>query len=207
MASMLSPVNSGKVVWSGDNPGIYLQDAQGNWQTLAVYFRVVTSPFGPGSGAIVLGAPRTGAGWPLAPNLCICTNEALLRWLVQDFVSRFASFRDAAGLQSMAYLRATSTRSTAEGQAFHEEVLEADGATVALRWEGLGTPFAADVPPAMSATGQHQMLSVFVEARSGTIQLNGAALPGKIITRDFLGGRMRTAFLAFCEAWIEPPAR
>lgn len=204
---MVSPVNSGKVVWSGDNPGIYLQDAQGNWQTLAVYFRVVTSPHGPGSGVILLGAPRIGAGWPLEPNLCICTNEALLRWLVQDFVSRFSSFRDAAGLQAMTYLRATSTHSSAEGQEFHEEVLEAEGATVALRWESLGTPFAADVPPAMSATGQHQMLSVFVEAQSATIRLNDAALPGQVITRDFLGQRMRTSFLAFCEAWIEPPVR
>ena len=201
---MTSPVNPGKVVWSGDNPGIYLKDTQGNWQTLAVYFRVVTSPVGPGTGVIVLGAPYTGSGWPQAPNLCITGNEPLMRWLVSDFVSRFASFRGAPGLQAMRYLRAESTQSAAEGQVFHEEILKAGGVSVALRWEGLGAPFAVDVPPAMSSTGAHQMYSVFVEARSGTVKINDKALPGQIITRDFLGGRMSTAFLAFCESWILP---
>lgn len=203
---MTSPVIPGKVVWSGDNPGIYLKDAQGNWQTLAVYFRVVTSPFGPGSGVIVLGAPFVATGWPGAPNLCLSTNEPLMRWLVQEFVSRFVSFRGADGLQAMPYLRALSTQSSSDGTRFHQEVLEADGVTVAMRWEDLGTPFAVDVPAAMSSTGAHQMLSVFVEARTGTIKINDAALAGSIITRDFLGGRMSTAFLAFCESWILPPA-
>ena len=204
---MTSPVNPGAVVWSGDNPGIYLKDAQGNWQSLSVYFRVVTSPHGPGLGAIVLGAPYQTAGWPQVPNLCISTNEPLMRWLVSDFVSRFASFRDAAGLQAMAYVRAESTHSSAEGQAFHEEQLHGTGVSVAMRWEHLGTPFAVDVPPAMSSTGQHQMVSVFVEAQTGSIKVNGAALPGQVIVRDFLGGRMSTAFLAFCESWILPSAR
>ena len=42
------------------------------------------------------------------------------------------------------------------------------------------------------------------EQRSGTIELNGKALPGQVIVRDFLGRRMSTAFLAFCESWILP---
>jgi len=204
---MTSPVNPGTVVWSGDNPGIYLKDAQGNWQSLSVYFRVVTSPHGPGTGAIVLGAPYQAAGWPQAPNLCISTNEPLMRWLVSDFVSRFGSFRDAAGLQEMQYVHAESVRSTAEGQAFHEEQLLGAGVSVVMRWESLGKPFAVDVPPAMSSTGEHQMYSVFVEAQTGSIQLNGVPLPGQVIVRDFLGGRMSTAFLAFCESWILPPER
>ena len=61
---MTSPVIPGSVVWSGDNPGIYLQNDNGEWQSLAVYFRVVTSPHGSGSGMVVLGAPRTASGWP-----------------------------------------------------------------------------------------------------------------------------------------------
>jgi hypothetical protein len=60
------------------------------------------------------------------------------------------------------------------------------------------------VPPAMSATGEHQMYSVFIEARHGRISVDGQSLPGKVIIRDFLGGRMSTAFLAFSETWIKP---
>ena len=203
---MTSPVIPGTVVWSGDNPGIYLKDAQGEWQSLAVYFRVVTSPHGSGSGIVVLGAPREASGWPASQNLCISTNEPLLRWLVSDFVARFASFRGMAGLQAMTYVSATSSKTSGDGSSFHEETLEAAGVSASLRWEQLSTPFAADVPPAQSSTGAHRMLSVFVEAQTGSIRVNGTALPGSIIERDFLGRRMKTSFLAFCETWITPAA-
>jgi hypothetical protein len=128
-----------------------------------------------------------------------------MRWLVDEFVSRFASFRGASGLQAMTYLKADHMTSRAEGTSFHEEQLAGGGASLALRWEDLGTPFAVDVPPAMSSTGAHQMYSVFVEAQKGSITLNGQALPGQVIVRDFLGGRLSTSFLAFCESWILPP--
>ncbi|MBC7608649.1 MAG: hypothetical protein H7228_03590 [Polaromonas sp.] len=203
-SNQVNPVNPGKVIWSGENPGIYLKDASGAWQSLSVYFRVVTSPFGPGTGVVVLGAPQVASGWPGTSNLCLSTNQALMRWLVSDFVSRFASFRDAPGLRSMAYLPATSCQTSGDGQTFHEEALQGDQLSVVLRWENLSEPFAVDVPPAMSATGEHQMYSVFVEAQSGSIKINGIALPGQVIERDFLGRRLNTAFLAFCESWIAP---
>ena len=204
---MTSPLVPGKVVWSGDNPGIYLQDERGAWQSLAVYFRVVASPFGSGAGMVVLGAPGVASGWPVCQNLCLHTNEPLMRWLVNGFVARFASFRSAAGLQSMAYLAAESSKTTGDGKAFHEEMLAGAGVCASMRWDTLSTPFAADVPPSMSATGEHRMLSVFVEAKSGEVRINGTPLPGRVIQRDFLGRRMSTAFLAFSETWISPGAQ
>jgi hypothetical protein len=203
---MASPLITGSVVWSGDNPGIYLKDDMGEWQSLAVYFRVVTSPHGAGSGIVVLAAPREASGWPAKQNLCISTNEPLLRWLVSDFVAKFASFRGMPGLQAMTYMDAKETRTNGDGNTFHEETMEGAGVSASLRWEIFSTPFAADVPPEQSSTGVHRMLSVFVEAATGSIQVNGTYLPGKIIERDFLGRRMTTSFLAFCETWITPAA-
>jgi len=202
---MVSPVNPGMVEWSGENPGIYLKDDQGAWQALAVYFRVVTSPYGMGSGAIVLGAPATGTGHPIAPNLCLSNNEPLMRWLVEHFVSRFASFRGVPALPAMTYHAARAFETTGDGRTFHQESLRGEGVSVDLRWEMLRAPFAVDVAPATSATGKHQMYSVFVEAADGSIRVNGARLPGRVIQRDFLDRRMSTAFLAFSETWITPP--
>lgn len=199
---MTSPVNPGAVEWSGDNPGIYLKDATGNWTALAVYFRVVVSPHGSGVGGIVLGAPATAAGLPGAPNVCISDNEPLMRWLVEHFVSRFASFRGMGGLQAMAYQSMTEHQTRGDGRTFHEEALRSRDASIVLRWDDLAPPFAVDVQPAVSATGQHEMYSVFVEAKRGSIRLNGNALQGSIIERDFLDRRMSTAFLAFSETWL-----
>ncbi|MEO7242422.1 MAG: hypothetical protein ABIW85_05875 [Variovorax sp.] len=203
---MSSPVIKGKVAWSGDNPGIYLQDEHGAWQSLAVYFRVVVSPFGAGAGTLILGAPREASGWPASQNLCLTTNEPLMRWLVDDFVSRFASFRDALGLRAMTYVVATTCQSQGDGKSFHEESMAGIGVSTSMRWESLSAPFAADVAPPQSSTGEHQMLSVFVGAKTGTIRVNDVALPGRVIERDFLGGRLSTAFLAFSETWITPSA-
>lgn len=201
---MTSPVNPGQVVWSGDNPGIYLKDAQDRWQALAVYFRVVVSPHGAGRGMLVLGEPFSDRGWPLAPNLFMSDNEPLMRWLVADFVSRFASFRGAAGLQAMRYVQAEAMQTTGDGKTFHQERMKAGDVSLTMRWEDLAKPFAVDVPPAISATGQHQMYSVFVEAKRGVIMVNDQPLPGQVIIRDFLGGRMSTSFLAFSETWVKP---
>jgi hypothetical protein len=201
---VVSPVNPGKVEWSGENPGIYLKDGEGRWQTLSVYFRVVTSPHGPGIGTVLIGAPSTGAGYPAAPNLCLSNNEPLMRWLVDHFVSRFASFRDSAGLRAMTYHAADRFSTTGVGRTFHQEQVAGNALEVTLRWDSLSAAFAVDVPPAMSATGMHQMYSVFVEAADGSVALNGERMPGKVIQRDFLDRRMSTAFLAFSETWVKP---
>src|SRR5690606_12810194 len=79
--AMKSPVNPGRVEWSGENPGIYLKDASGNWQALAVFFRVVTSPLGRGAGVLVLGAPGDTANHPRAPNVCLTDNAPMMKWL------------------------------------------------------------------------------------------------------------------------------
>src|SRR5947209_9599014 len=164
---MTSPVNPGKVEWSGENPGIYLKDASGAWTALAVHFRVVTSPFGMGVGTIVLGAPATGSGYPAAQNVCISNNEPLMHWLVEHFVSRFASFRGMAGLQAMTFQPLTASETSGDGRTYHQESVQSGDVSIQLRWDDLATPFAVDVQPAMSATGQHEMYSVFVEAQRG----------------------------------------
>jgi hypothetical protein len=203
---MVSPVNPGKVEWSGENPGIYLKDEQGDWSTLAVFFKVVTSPLGGGAGVLVLGAPSQALAFPAANNVCVTNNQPLMQWLIADFVSRFASFAGAAGaLGCLPYLPATSLATTAERGKFHQESVAGKGVEIVMRWEDLAEPFAVDVAPAMSATGRHQMYSVFVEARRGAITMNGTPLPGKVIQRNFLDRRMSTAFLAFSETWITPP--
>ena len=203
---MQSPVNPGSVVWSGDNPGIYLKDAQYQWQTLAVYFRVVTSPYGAGQGMLVLGDPFNAQGWPQARNVFVSNHPTLMQWLVKEFVSRFASFRAASGLQAVTHITADRLETTGDGVSFHQEKLSGSGVEVCMRWEDLATPFAVDVPPAQSATGQHQMYSVFVEAKKGSVMLNGQSLGGQVIIRDFLGRRMSTSFLAFSETWVQPTA-
>lgn len=203
---MTAPFNPGIVDWSGENPGIYLRENETSpWLSLCVFFRVVLSPHGRGTGAIVLGSPRDAVGLA-GNNFCMSDNEPLMRYLVGDFVSKFASFRGMAGLCAMTYLPLAKCETLARAKDYYAEIMTGAGTNVELRWEELTDPIAADVQVPQSATGAHQMYSVFQGAQRGTISVNGKKLAGKTTLRDFMGRRFPTAFLAFSETWLKPQA-
>ena len=203
----MTPINPGAVEWSGENPGIYLRDParpQLAWGTLALFFRIVISPHGSGRAMLLLGRPDEADGYPAVPNLCVSDNLAMARYLTGEFVGRFAAFRGMPGLSAFSFHDLTGCTTSSDGTSIHQETVRAGGIELTMEWRGLQAPFAADVPPALSATGSHQMYSVFRGAATGRVLLNGTALPGEVVERDFLGGRLSSAFLAFAESWIRP---
>jgi hypothetical protein len=203
----MSVINRGVVDWSGENPGIYLKDPadlQGPWVAVAVYFRVIYSAYGRGRGMIVLGAPNLAKGYPDAPNLCIAENLPLMRYLLKEFVPNYGSFHGAPALEHTTLIQATGGATDSANASAWQETLCADGVELSMRWSGLGKPFAADVGADRTSTGRHQMYSLFQGAQSGQILLNGKPLAGVTMERDFLGGKLGSAFLAFAESWVVP---
>ena len=203
-ALMASPVNRGTVEWSGENPGIYLKDADGAWQALAVFFKVVTSPFGRGSGR---NRPRrTGErdGISGGPQLCLSNNEPLMRWLVERYVSNFASFRNAAATER----HVLSARGIVGDRRRRPDV------SPGVAWRrGLGRRAALGGSRAAFRRGRRAIdvsdgkapdVQRIRRGERGIISVNGSRMRGQIIQRDFLDRRMSTAFLAFSETWIAP---
>jgi hypothetical protein len=192
------PVNHSKVDWSGENPGIYFRDTpESAWTSLAVFFRVVLSPKGRGHAAVILEKPQVR-------NFCITDNEPLLRYLIEGWLAKFPSFRNQPGLAAMSWLPLTSVRTEGEPRTSYAEIITSRDVEARMVWEDLGEPFAVEVPKQQSATGEHEMYSLFVEAKQARIVVNGSTLPGKVSTRQFFGKTMSTAFLAFSETWLTP---
>ena len=199
------PVNPGRVEWAGDNPGIYLRESpDGPWTALGIFFRVLFSAYGRGSAMIILGDPAKALGFPDARNLCITTNIEMTQYLVRDFVARFPSFRDQPALEAMTWLEAESHCSNGDMKASWTETMTASGCEAKMHWAELGEPFAVEVAPKDCATGIHDMYSVFLEARTASILLNGKSLSGHVCERVFFGREMSTAFLAVSETWVLP---
>ena len=200
-------INPGRVDWSGENPGIYLKqspDAE-NYSALALFFRVVLSPYGRGSAAIVLGAPDTAKGWPDVPNFIMTDNQRMMRWIVEDWVTKMPTFIGKAGLAAMSWLDCDSvTKRPSDLQTRYSETLRGSGVTLEMIWEDMGPPIPVEVTKENSATKAHEMYSVFLEAKRAQIVINGAPLPGQIADRQFFGRTMSTAFLAFSETWVTP---
>jgi len=201
-----TPVNQGRVEWSGENPGIYLKtSADGNYSVVALFFRIVLSPHGRGIGAIILGDPDTPSGYPEAANLCLTDNRVMMEYLIENFASKFPTLVGKAGLDAMSWFDVTDSQQDNRNMPHsYSETLCADELQLQMIWKDLKAPMAVEVGPHESATKAHDMYAVFLEAGDARIMINGTALPGKVMDRQFFGQTMSTAFLALSETWVNP---
>lgn len=200
-------INPGRVDWSGENPGIYLKHKESDeaYCVLSLFFRVVMSPYGRGNAAIVLGAPDVAKGWPDETNFIITDNQRMMRWIVDGWVSKMPTFIGKAGLQHMSWLNLDSVHKTpGDLKTEYRETLRGSGVTLEMIWQDMGLPIPVELTVENSATKEHEMYSVFLEAESAIVKVNGTALPGNVQSRQFFGRTMSTAFLAFSETWVTP---
>jgi hypothetical protein len=199
------PFPDGVVDWSGDNPGIYLKEtADGPFVSLVVWFRIALSAYGKGHVVVLLEDPTREATWPEVANVCISDNEPLARYLVESFCKKFGAFRDAKAFAALTYLPMQEHDISGDNVASCVvSVTAGPDLEIELVWDKLGKPFAADVLPEQSATGAHEMYSVFVESADASIIVNGRMLPGRPFPRPFMGRSASSAFLAFSETWLK----
>jgi len=197
-------VHPGRVDWSGENPGMYLKnDAEGGFVTLISFFRVMVSPHGRGHAAFMLLDPQGTGKNSAAPNLCLTDNEPLAEYLRQGFVRHFGTFKGVTALDNCRMAPAWDFVAAGDTRSTYTEWFRSSVGQVSLNWDEMGDPFIVDLPVEKSATGKHQMLSLFVEAKSVRASINGTAVKGKAFPREFAGRKQSsTAFLAFSETWL-----
>lgn len=196
-------VNVATVAWSGENPGLYLRERpDGPWSCLASFFRVVISPHGRGHAVVVLTDPD-GPGSPERPNFCATDNEPLARYLVENFVAHFGSFRGNPNLGRLAYRPAAVWRSEGDARSTWREIVQGPDLDLTLEWGDLSETFLCAAPADKTPTGKHDLYTVFVTARSAGLTVNGVAGRGQPVPRDSFGRAGTTAFLAFSETWVE----
>ena len=196
-----NPYTTGAVDWTGENPGMYLKDdPAGEWISLASFFRVTWSPHGIGHALVLLEDPAGQR--PDANNLVLTDNEAMARYLVDGFAAHFAAFRGRALLKTLPYRPLDSVRRSGDTRTAYHEHLTGSGLEIDLRWGALGAPYAVDMQPDLTATGRHEMFSLFVDSDDAGCTVNGRALPGRVTPRVVAGREGRSAFLAFSETWI-----
>ena len=199
------PVNPGDVEWCGDNPGIYLKtNPEGDWSVLAIFFRIMLSPFGRGHTMIVLDSPNEEVGYPEKNNFCLTDNNAMTDYLLSEFLAKFPSFKDKAGVKGMTRLALDTVKYEGDMKTVYREVVTGEGVEAIMQWNNMQEPMAVEVSPRDCATGEHDMYSVFLEAADASVIVNGEALPGQVVDRQFFGKTMSTAFLAVSETWVKP---
>jgi hypothetical protein len=197
-------INPGQVDWSGENPGMYLKEtADGPFVTLISFFRVVLSPHGKGHAAFMLLDPQGNGKEARKPNVCITDNEPLASYLRDNFVAYFGAFKTAANLRATRMEAGWDFQASGDGRTTHTEWFRSTIGQVSLSWDRLGAPFIVEMPKDKSATGKHEMFSLFVESPSVRATINGNSVAGRAFPREFAGKKdSSTAFLAFSETWV-----
>lgn len=196
------PINPAPVDWSGENPGITLFGPDGSATCMVSFFRVVVSPEGPGHAVFVLLDPKgDGSGGPI--NACYTDNEPLARYLLRDFVAHFGAWKGNPHLANLPFHHAE--RFTHEGSAttaWTERVTGRD-VDVTFTWRRFDEPFMVEyLSKEQSATGKHEMFSLFVPAHEAEVSVNGLRPGGSPGPRQLYGKQSTTAFLAFSETWV-----
>ena len=200
------PVTPGTLDWTGENPGILLKDASGDFSAMALFFRVAWSPAGQGQVLLLFGTPGAIEGKPGAPNVIFSDNSALTAFLKENFIGKLAAFANAPAFATLPEVRAQAVRSSGDPMGHrYSETISGGELTVELVWEDLEPPRALELTPEQVGTAEHTMFTLLVPARSAQIIVNGRALPGKLGNRVQAGFETTTAFLYFSETWIIPP--
>jgi hypothetical protein len=182
---------------------MYLKESSdGPFVTLISFFRVVLSPHGRGHAAFLLLDPQ-GAGTAAAqPNLCITDNEPLARYLRDEFAVHFGAFKGATGLGRCRFEKGSQFVASGDARTTYTERFRGESGDVSLTWEPLTDAFMVELPKEKSATGRHEMFSLFVTAGGVRVSINGKGVAGRPVPRDMAGKQTSTAFLAFSETWV-----
>lgn len=201
----MTGIKTGTLDWTGDNPFIYLKtDPEQDWSSLSLYFRIASSAYGSGQAILVLDKPYED-GQDSDARLLITDNQPLAEYLVQDFVRHFGLFRKAVALDKLQVLGDGVFQTVNRfPELVSESVTSASaGLTVELQWHQMTQPaICVDLPQSQTQTQKHEMMCVFHPAQQARVLINGTALPGNTIERDFNGSRAQSACLANSETWV-----
>ena len=202
------PITPGVIDWTGENPGILLQDDNGDFSALALFFRVAWSPVGQGQVLLLLllGSPESVEGAADATNVILSDNPEVTAFLKTNFISNLAAFANAPAYATLPEIAAQSVRTGGDPMSHrYTETIAGPDLAIELVWEQLEKPRVLELSPHEVASGGQNMFSLLVPAHAAQIIVNGHLLPGKLGTRVQAGFESTSAFLYFSETWIIPP--
>ena len=174
-----TPVNPGKIWWSGDNPGMLLKESEdGPWTAMTLFFRIVYTPAGRGNALFLYEQPDSGESLPNVYNVVLHDNEDMARWLAENFVARLPGpFSESPAFKALQYVPLTECHTSGDTSSRYIQTVKAEGMEIDLIWDRLGTPTALELSPEHVGTRSHNLFNLLVESRDASIVVNGRRLP------------------------------
>ena len=187
-------VDANRVIVTGENSAIRLNDDNSdNFTTHASFWRILTSPGGPGH-VLYLTSELTDGRWRIYAD-----NIAMTRWLQSTVIGAiYPALRD----QTVAVTEARFDK-TGDARDFWTERLDTGDEQIALTWYRLGEPFLVHTQPNAVPGRPYGMCTVLIPALGARLTRNGMEAKGRPWPRDREGRPSSTCVLGLCESWTQ----
>ncbi len=188
----------------GENPAMTLY-APWAGQALAVasFWHVTYSPQGNGNALILWLAEKALPDSPLAGGGIFSDNLRLAQTLVDKLTRHFPEFSQAEAASLPCF--PAECRHSFNGLDRYTVTCRAGNHHLVLEWADLLDQKLVTWPKFPAGKQVFDLSTVICPCRSGTISIDGTAIPGEVQTGSTSDGRLSsTAFLAFAESWLGP---
>ena len=200
-----SPIHSGQVVWTGENPGILLkEDPDGPFCAIALFFRIYLSPAGRGTVLLLLDSPQERRTFPDGCNVLLHDNNDLAEYLLESFILKLPAFAALPACGALSLVSIDESYSEGDPRSCYSEIIKAGALNVELVWDGLGTPTALELPAELTGGKENELYTLLIESTKPSILINGHRVKGRPVERVQADIKTTTAFLYFSETWIRP---
>jgi hypothetical protein len=188
----MSTVDVNHVILTGENSVIRLsKDDSDAFTTNATFWRILTSPGGPGH-ALYIKSELTADRWRIYSD-----NIAMARWLQSTVLGAInAELRDLG----IPVADAQFSKSGDARDAWTER-LETRDEQIALTWYQMGEPLLVHTQPNTLPERPYGMCTVLIPAFGARLTCNGTEAQGKRWPRDREGRPSSTCVLGLCESW------
>ena len=182
--------------WSGDNPYIRLYDNTGTLDSVVSYFDVSYSSLGAGRALFFVSGLATAA--QQAPTLAFLSESLEMgEFLRNQLLVEFTGFRDVDGVGEHPIQLAQFCTTTANPNAY--SVRAVGEVEVSATWS---RPMESFYYQTQHGRLPAEFSSLFVPCEDGSIDVDGARLPGLTGPDTVEGRSVTSACLALAEVWF-----
>ena len=183
-----------RLILTGENPFIRLSTtADGPVTTNASFWRIISSPAGPGH-VLYLKSELTANAWRIYSD-----NIAMARWL-QETVQGMLN----AELADLSIpVRDAQFSKSGDVRDFWTEELAADDEHISMTWYRIGEPLLIHTEPGPPPARKYGVCTVLIPALGTRLVRNGMEAAGQSWPTMREGKPFSTSALAFSESWTE----
>lgn len=192
----------GKIIFSGENPGLGLLRAGSDEVVAAAsYWRCVYSEHGEGNALIIWADPEGSGLGDMAPKAIYTDNVGVARLVTDRFTQHFGHYQN----RGFAEIEPTHARffQDSDSRWYHRVTCNTGMSVVELTWWNVVDYQMVNNQDYPVGPTRWDLATVICPCGGASIKVNDQAVTGEVRLNESGDRPSSSAFLAFSETWVE----